>query len=94
MIAGYANWPGWSSEERRRVEQALDIAKDRGAEIVELDGVDAVDAVLRFARQRGITQIYVGHKGRDSWWERAFGSELDRLIRSAEGIDVRVFPHS
>lgn len=94
LIAGYANRADWSSDERRRVEQALEIAKEKGAEIVELDGVDAVDAVLRFARQRGITQIYVGHKGRDSWWERAFGSELDHLIRSAEGIDVRVFPHS
>jgi hypothetical protein len=34
----------------------------------------------------------VGHKGRDSWWERAFGSEVDRIIRAADGIDVRVFP--
>ncbi|MBV8073097.1 MAG: hypothetical protein JO270_24575 [Acidobacteriaceae bacterium] len=94
LIAGYVNKPDWSLDERKRVHLGLDLAKEKGAEIVELDGVDSVDAVLRFARQRGITQIYVGHKGRDSWWERAFGSELDRLIRSAEGIDVRVFPHS
>jgi K+-sensing histidine kinase KdpD len=49
--------------------------------------------LLRFAQQRGITQIFVGHKGRDSWLERCFGSDLDRLIRAADGIDVRVFPH-
>ena len=61
---------------------------------MELDGVDIADAVLHFARQRGITQIFVGHKGRDSWYERAFGSDLDKLIRAAEGIDVRVFPHA
>jgi len=70
------------------------LARESGAEIVELDGEDPVDTILHFARQRGITQIYIGHKGRDSWWERAFGSELDRLISLAEGIDVRVFPHS
>ncbi len=88
------NRPEWSSGERQHVEQGLELAKQKDAEVVELDGEDAVDTVVRFARQRGITQIYVGHKGRESWWERAFGSDLDRLIRSAEGMDVRVFPHS
>lgn len=93
LIVAHLNRPDWSADERRRVEQGLELARQQDAEIVELDGEDAVDTVLRFARQRGITQIYVGHKGRESWWERAFGSELDHLIRSAERIDVRVFPH-
>ncbi len=94
LIAAHMNRPDWSPEERQKINEAVELARQRGAEIVELDGEDAVDTLLRFARQRGITQIYVGHKGRDSWWERAFGSDLDRLIRSAEGMDVRVFPHS
>jgi two-component system sensor histidine kinase KdpD len=94
LIAAHMNRPDGSPEERERVQSALEYAKSRGAEIVELNGEDFVDAILTFARQRGITQIYVGHKGRDSWWERAFGSDLDRLISLAEGIDVRVFPHA
>ncbi len=94
LIAAHLNRPDWSAEDRQHMEEGLALAKEKGAEVVELDGVDAVDTVLGFARQRGITQIYVGHKSRDSWWERAFGSELDRLIQSAEGMDVRVFPHS
>lgn len=94
LIAGYVNCLEWSAEDRKRVEQGLELAREKGAEIVELDGTDSVDATLRFARHRGITQIYVGHKGRDRWWERAFGTQLDRLISAAEGIDVRVFPHS
>jgi len=94
LIVAHMNRPDWSPEERRSVQEGIALAKDKGAEIAALDGEDAVDTILRFARHRGITQIYVGHKGRDSWWERVFGSDLDRLIRSAEGIDVRVFPHS
>lgn len=94
LVATHLNRPDWSPEQRKRVDQGVELARRRGAEIVELDGEDSVDTILRFARHRGITQIYVGHKGRDSWWERAFGSDLDRLISSAEGIDVRVFPHS
>jgi len=75
------------------VVQGVELAREKNAEIVELDGEDPVETILRFARKRGITQIYVGHRGHESWWERAFGSDLDRLIRAAEGFDVRVFPH-
>ncbi len=94
LIAVRIQRPEWLPEQRERVQSAVDLAKQNGAEIVELDGDDVVDTLLHFARHRGITQIYVGHKGRKSMWERAFGSDLDRLIRSAEGIDVRVFPHA
>jgi two-component system, OmpR family, sensor histidine kinase KdpD len=94
LLVAHLNRPDWSPEQRKHVERGVELAREKGAEIVELDGEDAVDTILHFARQRGITQIYVGHKGRDSWWERAFGSDLDRLISSAEGMDVRVFPHS
>lgn len=94
LVAAHMNRPDWSPDQRKKVDDGVQLALQKGAEIVELDGEDSVDTLLRFARHRGITQIYVGHKGRDSWWERAFGSDLDRLISSAEGIDVRVFPHS
>jgi K+-sensing histidine kinase KdpD len=76
------------------VEEAVAIAKEKNAELAILDGEDPVERILDFARQRGITQIYVGHRNRESWWERAFGSDLDRLIRSADSMDVRVFPQS
>jgi two-component system sensor histidine kinase KdpD len=83
-----------SPEQRRRTEAQLEIARKKQAEIVALDGEDLVETILKFARQRGITQIYVGHKGREKFWERAFGTVLDKLIANAEGMDVRVFPHS
>ncbi len=94
LIVTHMNRPEWSSEERQKIELGIAMARQKGAEIVKLDGEDPVGTILQLARQRGITQIYVGHKGRENWWERAFGSDLDRLIRAAEGIDVRVFPHS
>jgi two-component system sensor histidine kinase KdpD len=94
LIATYVNRPEWSPEQRAKVQAGLLLAEENDAEVVELDGEDAVEAVLRLARQRGITQIYVGQRGRERWWERAFGSDLDRLIRVAEGFDLRVFPHT
>ena len=94
LITAHFNRPEWNQDQRATVENGLDLARRKESEVVELDGEDIADAILSFARQRGITQIYVGHKGRDSWYERCFGSDLDRLIRAAEGIDVRVFPHA
>jgi len=94
LLVGYVDRPDWTSEERAKVDSGLRIGEESGAEIVKLDGEDIPATVLEFARSRGITQIYVGHSGRNNLWERCFGSDLDKLIRSAEGIDVRVFPHA
>jgi two-component system sensor histidine kinase KdpD len=94
LIAAYIDRPDWSAEQRRKIEAGLRLAREKGAETVELDGKDPVEMLLRYARHRGITQIYTGHRERERWWERLFGSTLDKLIRQAEGIDVRVFPHS
>jgi two-component system, OmpR family, sensor histidine kinase KdpD len=94
LIVAHLNRPEWSPEQKSRLNEFLNLARDKRAEVVEIDAENMVDGLLRFARQRGITQIYLGHRGRESWYERAFGSDIDKLIAQAEGIDVRVFPHS
>lgn len=94
LIVTHMNRPEWSNEERKQIETGVSLAAQKGAEVIPLPGDNAVDAILQLARQRGVTQIYVGHKSRENWWERAFGTDVDRLIRAADGIDVRVFPHA
>jgi two-component system sensor histidine kinase KdpD len=93
LLVAYVDRPEWSADERAKVDQGLRHGEESGAEIVKLDGEDIAATILEFARSRGITQIYVGHSGRHSLWERWFGSDLDKVIRASEGIDVRVFPH-
>jgi two-component system sensor histidine kinase KdpD len=68
-------------------------AEQVGAQTEALDGYDPVETLMDFARTHRITQIFVGHPSRVHWWDRFLGGPLDRLIRDAEGIDVRVFPH-
>jgi K+-sensing histidine kinase KdpD len=58
-----------------------------------LDGEDPIAVILRYAREHGVTQLFVGHNLRRGWRTRLRGSLLDRLIDEAEGLDVRVFPH-
>jgi K+-sensing histidine kinase KdpD len=37
--------------------------------------------------------LFVGHNLQRTWRARLAGGLLDRLIRDAEDLDVRVFPH-
>ena len=81
-----------SREDELILKQNLDYARELGAEVEILSGFGNAETILRFAKQKGISQIFVGHGTRDGVQARIWGSVVDRLIRSAEGIDVVVYP--
>jgi len=89
----YVNQPALSQEDRVTLEQNLNYARQLGAHVEVLSGLDAAEAILKFARQKGITQIFIGHSMRQGAWRRLWSNLIDRIIRSAEGIDVVVYPH-
>jgi len=93
LIAGYVDNQQLSPEDNNSLEANLELARKVGAKIEVLRGSDPMDAILDFAKQKGITQLFVGHSMRVGWKTRLFGSPLDRLLRKRQGLDVRVFPH-
>ena len=79
-------------EAQERVEELLEYAHKLGAEIQILKTEkDPVKAILRFARENRITQIFVGHLQWKTWkiWAQP---PLEQLISAADGMDVRIFP--
>jgi two-component system sensor histidine kinase KdpD len=92
LLAAYVNQPDISAEDQAALEERLMIARAAGAHVELLDGRDPAEAILQFARSRGITQIFVGHSQRTGLKTRLFGSPIDRIIQSGAGMDVRVFP--
>ena len=94
LIAAYVAQPDTTPGEKAVLERNLTLARQAGATLEALDGEDPADTILDFARHRGVTQIFAGHIDSQNWWDRVFGGAVDRLIRDAEGIDVRVFPQS
>jgi two-component system, OmpR family, sensor histidine kinase KdpD len=82
-----------SQQDRAILQQNLDHARELGAHVEILSGLVATDAILKFAREKGITQIFVGHSMPEGGWRRLWSNSIGRLIRSAEGIDVIVYPH-
>jgi len=90
----YVRDPASSPEEMAKIETYLEAARQAGAlgEVLESDA--PITAIIEFAQRKRITQIFVGHRSKETWRDKLFGDPVLRLIRSAEGIDVRVFPES
>ena len=92
LFAAYVRQPNLLKDDELALEKNLDIAREVGAIIKVLEGPDVVRALITFAREIGITQIFIGHSMRSDWWHKFRGNPVERLIDLAEGIDVRVFP--
>jgi two-component system sensor histidine kinase KdpD len=92
LFAVYVTQENLTPEDLMALERNVTLARAQQAHVETLEGKDPIAAILDYARAHGITQIFVGHNIRHRWRDRLGGGPLDRLIRDAEGIDVRVFP--
>jgi len=93
VTAVYVKQSDLPGGKQRGMEGTLAQARASGARIEVLEGDDPVEAIVQYARSHGVTQIFVGHSMKENWKTRLWGSPLSRLIREAEGMDVKVFPH-
>ncbi len=93
LLAAYVEQPELSPADQKALAANLAAARDACSEVAVLEGEDFVESIIEYARDHRVTQIFIGHSLRSNWWDRFAGGPVDRLIRSAEGMDVRVFPH-
>lgn len=93
LLAAYVNEPNISRADRMALEQRLNVARAAAIHIEILDGDDPVNAILDFARSRGITQLFIGHSQRSKLWSSMRANNVDRLIQRSRGMDVRIFPN-
>ena len=93
VLAAYVRRPNLSDADRKLLDQGLAKARENGAQVEVLEGEDPVETIVRYARSHGVTQIFVGHSAKKDLATRMFGTTVSRLVRAAQGIDVRVFPH-
>ncbi len=92
LFAIYVIQENLTPEDRMALDRNVTLARAQQAQVDILTGQDPVRAILEYARGHAITQLFVGHNLRRTWRAHVCGTPLDRLIRDAEGIDVRVFP--
>ncbi len=93
LLAIYVKQRDLTREAEETVEQNLEFARKLGAEVHVIEAEDPIDAIIRFAREQRVTQVFIGHTQQAAWkiWAR---SPVDRLIKEAEGMDVRIFPQT
>lgn len=92
LLAIYVTQANLTPDDRLALARNVTLARAQQAHVETLEGRDPIETILDYARAHGVTQIFVGHHSRPTWRSRLGGTPLDRLIRDAEGIDVRVFP--
>jgi two-component system, OmpR family, sensor histidine kinase KdpD len=93
LFVVYVQQPNLSAEDRISLERKKEIAAQYNAQVKVLVEKNFVHAIVEYARQKGITQIFIGHSMQRGWLRRFLGDRVDTLIRSAAGMDVIVFPH-
>src|SRR5262245_35061177 len=76
--------------ERERVHRALRLAEQLGGEAVTIPGRSVPEDLLRFARERNVSEIILGKPVRSRWREWWTGSVVDEVIRHSGAIDIRV----
>lgn len=74
----------------RALTDNIRLAKELGAEVVQLEGHDVAAMLADFARQRGITHAVFGRTRRPAWHERLRPSVLERFMRQVPAVDVLV----
>ncbi|HEX4384421.1 MAG TPA: universal stress protein [Myxococcales bacterium] len=78
------------SEAQRMLLGNIEKARELGAEVVRLKSLDAVDALLDFARSHGVGHLIVG-RSRAPLLQRVLGrSVLQRLVNESDGLDLHI----
>jgi two-component system, OmpR family, sensor histidine kinase KdpD len=92
LFVVHVGQPEISADDQQLLERNLALAREEGARVRTLEGPDPVAAILKFAHEQRITQIYVGHSPAQGWLSRFRKTNVDRLIEEAEGMDVKLIP--
>ncbi|QSZ27519.1 sensor histidine kinase KdpD [Aceticella autotrophica] len=85
--------PKLTKKDREILEGHFKLAKELGAEVVTLKGKSASEELLRYANERHVTQIIMGHSNRSKLQTFFRGSTLLNLISKAKNIEIHVIPY-
>ena len=93
LLAVYVRPPHASAADLKEMDEIVANVHLAGARLDVLEADDPVESIVQYARSHSVTQIFVGHSMKNDWRTRLWGTPVSRLIRTADGMDVRVFPH-
>ncbi|HTT64893.1 MAG TPA: hypothetical protein VMG35_23740 [Bryobacteraceae bacterium] len=93
LLVCYVRQSGLAAKDQATIDANLQLARELDADVHVLEGSDPIAAIIHFAREQRVTQIFVGHSAPNRWKEMWSQSPMDRLIQASRDIDIRIFPH-
>ena len=75
-----------------RIEEYQRMARDLGAQVVNLTDRNVSDALIRFAQQENISHVVFGQSARSRWDILLRGSVLNRFLNEVRDVTVQVVP--
>jgi two-component system, OmpR family, sensor histidine kinase KdpD len=85
--------PRMTPRHREMLDAHFKLAKQLGAEILTLTGKSVSGELSKFAHDRHITQIIIGHATRSKYQILLRGSTVTKLLRHTKNIEVHVIPN-
>jgi two-component system sensor histidine kinase KdpD len=79
-------------EAYQRLEEYMRMARDLGAQVVNLTDRNVSDALIRFAQQENISHVVFGQSARSRWDILWRGSVLNRFLSEVRDVTVQVVP--
>jgi two-component system sensor histidine kinase KdpD len=92
-LAVFVETPGFHrlpEGDRERVARVLRLAEQLGGEAVTIPGRNVAEDLVRYARERNVTEIVLGKPLRSRWRDVWMVSLVADVIRRSGSIDVRV----
>ncbi len=74
--------------DREHAVHSLQVAESWGAKTFKVSGLVVAAEIINFARQNGITTIFLGRSKQKKWYSRLTTSLVTRLLRGLEGVDI------
>ena len=79
-------------EAYHRLEEYQRMARDLGAQVVNLVDKNVSDSLIRFAQQESISHVVFGQSARSRWDILLRGSVLNRFLAEVRDVTVQVVP--
>jgi two-component system, OmpR family, sensor histidine kinase KdpD len=79
-------------EAYQRLQEYQRMARDLGAQVVNLTEKNVSDALIRFAQQENISHVVFGQPARSRWDILLRGSVLNRFLSEVRDVTVQVVP--
>jgi len=82
----------WNQKDKEDLENNFSLAKQLGAAATILSGRSISDALAKFAKEKNVTQIVIGHSEKSPFQSLFTGSTAGALLSETKNIAIHVIP--